>query len=58
MFYLSCVFSKKRVDLILPLWGKCRFAFLGKLPLGKLHIWKVETWEVAQALGKCLWEST
>ena len=54
------------VHLILPSWGKCRYFFMGKLPLGKLsfgkmlplgklQIWEVGTWEIVTwevALGK------
>ena len=46
--------------------GKCRFSFMGKLPLGKLSLrkctfgkfplGKLQIWEVATALEKCLWK--
>ena len=67
-----CIFpSGNFPNVHFPSWGKCRFSYMGKLPLGKLsfgkmYIWEVAAWETAHLgscnlgnchLGSCPWEN-
>ena len=51
-----CIFpSGNFPDVHFPSWGKCRFSYIGKLPLGKLSFGKMYIWEVA-AREVVIWE--